>query len=534
MRHLLFPVLCAVVGGFASFTHAQTTHNVTLTSQNVFDPADITIDVGDTVRWEWGGGFHNVESGDGTNGGAAFVHDGLFRSGEPTNTVGNTFEFTFNQSFVDANPMPGGVYRYVCIVHVDFGMIGSVTVNQSCTPDCTGRECGDDGCGGSCGSCDDGVGCTDDTCNAGTCLSSANNANCPDDNEFCNGNEFCDLTVGCMSTGTPCDANEICDGQNNQCVLLNAGIADADNDGIADALDNCPNVSNVGQADADNDGTGDACDATPNGNENSDDENPSNDDDTSSGDDDAMRPPSDPGTVFVGRFGMAMLEAFQRDTNVVATVEILSGTPDEEVAAVIFDAGDQPGLVGMSTLDGFLDEVALSATLDVWTSMQPGSFRAVVQMDVPMAELNRTGISAENAAIHVLTTDEEKFFWQPAGDKFVGMSEPTYFVGDYGYDVAGGIVSFWVIRDRFSVFAIGEVNPDGFEPIEEAPDDSSENNAPGMDDDANNMGSEPPAEQDVPMDPPTVAPCGTMGVLPMMTMMAGLVPLGHCMRRRRV
>lgn len=39
---------------------------------------------------------------------------------------------------------------------------------------------------------------------------------------------------------------------------------DGDDDGIADAADNCPNVANSGQEDADMDGLGDACDACPN------------------------------------------------------------------------------------------------------------------------------------------------------------------------------------------------------------------------------------------------------------------------------
>ncbi len=40
----------------------------------------------------------------------------------------------------------------------------------SCSPDCSGKECGDDGCGASCGVCDDGVTCTVDACVAGTCM----------------------------------------------------------------------------------------------------------------------------------------------------------------------------------------------------------------------------------------------------------------------------------------------------------------------------------------------------------------------------
>jgi len=44
---------------------------------------------------------------------------------------------------------------------------------------------------------------------------------------------------------------------------LTDGSADADADGIADALDNCPSTSNPGQEDADGDGIGDACESAP-------------------------------------------------------------------------------------------------------------------------------------------------------------------------------------------------------------------------------------------------------------------------------
>ncbi len=40
---------------------------------------------------------------------------------------------------------------------------------------------------------------------------------------------------------------------------------DTDNDGVADAIDNCPNDANADQTDTDNDGLGDVCDPTPNG-----------------------------------------------------------------------------------------------------------------------------------------------------------------------------------------------------------------------------------------------------------------------------
>jgi 6-phosphogluconolactonase (cycloisomerase 2 family) len=47
-------------------------------------------------------------------------------------------------------------------------------------------------------------------------------------------------------------------------VTVFAREADTDDDGVINAVDNCPTVANPNQADADNDGIGDACDPTPN------------------------------------------------------------------------------------------------------------------------------------------------------------------------------------------------------------------------------------------------------------------------------
>ncbi len=93
-----------------------------------FVEQDITIEVGDTVRWEWVSAlhFHNVESGVVVNG--AGVHDGMFRSGDPTDVVGTTWDLVFDRAFVDAHPVAGNVYPYYCIVHTFFGMVGTVTV----------------------------------------------------------------------------------------------------------------------------------------------------------------------------------------------------------------------------------------------------------------------------------------------------------------------------------------------------------------------------------------------------------------------
>ncbi|MBI1825682.1 MAG: hypothetical protein HY287_08815 [Planctomycetes bacterium] len=67
-----------------------------------------------------------------------------------------------------------------------------IEVPCSCIPNCAGRECGDDGCGGSCGICNDGL--------------------------FCNGVETCGPQGGCILGAPPCQLNiEHCDEATQQC-----------------------------------------------------------------------------------------------------------------------------------------------------------------------------------------------------------------------------------------------------------------------------------------------------------------------------
>jgi hypothetical protein len=66
---------------------------------------------------------------------------------------------------------------------------------QSCRPDCDAKTCGDDGCGGSCGSCAD-----DETCSAGICTSSTSN-DCASCLDSCSGLPSC-----CCGSGCICDS----------------------------------------------------------------------------------------------------------------------------------------------------------------------------------------------------------------------------------------------------------------------------------------------------------------------------------------
>jgi hypothetical protein len=99
-----------------------------------------------------------------------------------------------------------------------------------CVPDCSGKECGDDGCGGTCGTCGSG-----ETCSGGVCVSSS--VDCTSSATF--GSGVTQFTVqptgtdGDIKTGT-CDNTPFCDGlptakcnsgtwieQNNTCRAAN-------------------------------------------------------------------------------------------------------------------------------------------------------------------------------------------------------------------------------------------------------------------------------------------------------------------------
>lgn len=82
---------------------------------------DLSVEVGDTVRWVWISGFHNVVNG--------FPgdpdEDTLFNSGPPTNDPATFFEYIFDEE---------GIFGYHCEVHEDIGMISFVTVNAVPAP----------------------------------------------------------------------------------------------------------------------------------------------------------------------------------------------------------------------------------------------------------------------------------------------------------------------------------------------------------------------------------------------------------------
>lgn len=78
-----------------------------------FVPANLTIQQGDIVRWNWVEGMHTTTSGTHTG-----TPDGLW---DAPLTISNT---VFQRTFNDA---PGS-YTYFCTFHVGGGMVGTITV----------------------------------------------------------------------------------------------------------------------------------------------------------------------------------------------------------------------------------------------------------------------------------------------------------------------------------------------------------------------------------------------------------------------
>ncbi|MGC8926759.1 MAG: hypothetical protein ACP5QK_02425 [Myxococcota bacterium] len=67
----------------------------------------------------------------------------------------------------------------------DIGDVGMDVITDVCIPNCSGKECGDDGCGGSCGDCGSNA-----SCNVNRCVCNSGYGNC--DNMWSNG---CETTL---------------------------------------------------------------------------------------------------------------------------------------------------------------------------------------------------------------------------------------------------------------------------------------------------------------------------------------------------
>jgi len=88
-------------------------------------------------------------------------------------------------------------------------------VDDVCTPKCDGKECGDDGCGGSCGACAPGIECLPDgTCKE--CVPACDGKDC--------GPDSCGGECGQCADGTTCDVNQKCVAAEDPCAGRVCGV----------------------------------------------------------------------------------------------------------------------------------------------------------------------------------------------------------------------------------------------------------------------------------------------------------------------
>jgi hypothetical protein len=97
---------------------------------------------------------------------------------------------------------------------------GLTCLSGICRPGCQdASDCGDD------------IACTRDDCQAGVCTHQADDSRCPDDGQYCNGEEFCDELRGCWRRGEPCSSG-VCDETHDVCVVCGDGV-------VTSALEDC-------------------------------------------------------------------------------------------------------------------------------------------------------------------------------------------------------------------------------------------------------------------------------------------------------
>jgi len=80
----------------------------------VFNPANVTVTVGDTIKWQWLDGSHTTTS-DG-------IPMGANSWNAPLDAANQTYFYVITHA---------GTYNYHCIPHQSFGMVGVITANPN-------------------------------------------------------------------------------------------------------------------------------------------------------------------------------------------------------------------------------------------------------------------------------------------------------------------------------------------------------------------------------------------------------------------
>jgi hypothetical protein len=82
----------------------------------------------------------------------------------------------------------------------------ATAIPNTCSRDCDGKQCGDDACGGTCGTCPAGENCVGGFCEPGTCMPNCTGKQCGDDG--CGGTcGYCSGQYQCQGNKCMCTAN---------------------------------------------------------------------------------------------------------------------------------------------------------------------------------------------------------------------------------------------------------------------------------------------------------------------------------------
>jgi plastocyanin len=80
----------------------------------VFTPSSVTVNVGDTVKWQWLNGTHTTTS--------TTIPSGASSWNAPLDAAHQTFTYVITHS---------GTYNYICVPHASLGMVGVITANPN-------------------------------------------------------------------------------------------------------------------------------------------------------------------------------------------------------------------------------------------------------------------------------------------------------------------------------------------------------------------------------------------------------------------
>lgn len=276
--------------------------------------------------------------------------------------------------------------------------------------------------------------------------------------------------------------------------------------------------------------------------------------------------PSDP-QIAIGRVdanGHVTVQLTTPDGAVSGIVRIRSAAAGSQVVLALVQNADAPGRHGSETAEGLAADLYLLWTVVVSSDLLDGLFTGTLEMIVDRALVDALGVRPDELELHVLNETVTPPAWERAGQRFVGRSTPTPFVADYGYQIlADGAVSYWVVREQLSAFAIGQSvdgpqlssqdmhdPPDELTQVESGPDDLSTDSLAddsgfspdavgGLIDDEDaitDMSEGTPPGQTSPPPAPGCggggATCGASGPLSMLLILIGLVP-GHRRRQDR-